>query len=269
VERHESKAVQDVQPQAQAHSTVEGGGPLPPPPRAHLSSRARLPVVVIIVASCTNIAVYGVEWCLYALYFRERYNWGGAWSGFAQMIGDIIGATVLGLSTASCVVACAGHGTLPRPLRSLLRPPFGVSTCLLANSIFFLLLAQPAFGVSLAGQVLMGTAYVFNEQLLQEMLLLYARGDHAVYRRLVVVHFAAFTVGCALCASVAFGLYGMGGFASAFYTTAAAAALVGLGFGAFYAWRLAPTSGGVLGSLKEAEDELASSPHATGCRCGC
>ena len=40
------------------------------------------------------------------------------------------------------------------------------------------------------------TGYVFCEQCLQEMLLLFARGSHTRYRRLVFHHYLFFTAGC-------------------------------------------------------------------------
>ena len=46
------------------------------------------------------------------------------------------------------------------------------------------MLAQPHFAVALTGQIIMGTVYVFCEQMLQEMLLVYSFGDHRLYRRL-------------------------------------------------------------------------------------
>ena len=40
--------------------------------------------------------------------------------------------------------------------------------------------------------------------------MLYSRGDHAFYRRLVAIHYLVFTAGCALCAPLAYGLYDEG-----------------------------------------------------------
>ena len=63
------------------------------------------PVAVVMTAAGTNIdiAVYSLEWCLYALYFGLAYGWSGAWCGFAQMVGDLLGAGVLALSTMACL----------------------------------------------------------------------------------------------------------------------------------------------------------------------
>ena len=89
------------------------------------------------------------------------------------------------------------------------------------------------------------------------MLLVYSFGSHATHRRLQSAHYIFFTAGAALCAPIAFGLYEQtGSFASAFYATAAIAGTVGVGFAAFFACRLTPTTTGLLGSLRDAEEEL-------------
>ena len=214
------------------------------------------PTATIMAAVFANICTYAVEWCLYAIYFRLEYNWSGSWTGFAQMIGDLLAGTVLGLSTMTCVTQRASRVALPRAARALLQPPLGVATLLCCHAALMVMLAQPHFAVALAGQILMGTAYVFCEQLLQEMLLVYSFGDHRLYRRLVSLHYVFFTAGCALCAPIAYSLYEVSGFAGAFYATAGCAGSAGLAFAAYFTCRLAPTSNGMLASLREAEREL-------------
>ena len=163
---------------------------------------------------------------------------------------------MLDLSTMSCVTQRAGLVALPRAARALLQPPLGVATLLCCHAALMVMLAQPHFAVALTGQILMGTAYVFCEQLLQEMLLVYSFGDHRLYRRLVSLHYVFFTAGCALCAPIAYGLYEVSGFAGAFYATAGCAGSAGIAFAAYFTCRLAPTSNGMLASLREAEREL-------------
>ena len=215
------------------------------------------PTATIMVAGVfANICVYAVEWCLYAIYFRLEYNWSGSWTGFAQMIGDMLGGTVLGLSTMTCVTERAGRVALPRAAQALLRPPFGVAVLLCCHAVLMVMLAQPHFAVALTGQILMGTVYVFCEHLLQDMLLVYSFGDHRLYRRLVSLHYVFFTAGCALCAPIAYGLYEASSFAGAFYATAGSAAFAGIAFAAYFTFRLANTSNGVLGVLRDAEREL-------------
>ena len=118
------------------------------------------------------------------------------------------------------------------------------------------MLAQPQFVTTLLGQVLIGTAYVFFEQGLQDMLLIYSQDNHALYRRLVFVHYLVFTAGCALSSPIAFGLYGASGFATAFYGAAVFACAVGTLLAVYYTCRLWPTPGGVLGNLAAAEAHL-------------
>mmetsp|Transcript_45546 Transcript_45546/g.90905 ORF Transcript_45546/g.90905 Transcript_45546/m.90905 type:complete len:217 (-) Transcript_45546:293-943(-) len=212
---------------------------------------------MVLLIAFSNIMIYAVEWCLYALYFRLLFDWSGTWTGFAQMLGDLLAAAVLAISTMDCVATAAQRIKPPRVLRALISPPFGASALCACHAVLMVLLAQPTFYIALVGQVLMGTVYVFNEQLVQEMLLLYSHGSPRLYRKLVHLHYLFFTVGCALCSPVAFGLYGTaGGFSTAFYTTAGYAAAVAVVFTLYFALRVATTSAGLLGDLTVAEEEL-------------
>ena len=245
-------------------STLSSAGGVPPadvppnsihPPNGVTLAYLGPPVTAVMCAAFANICVYAVEWCLYALYFRLKYGWSGAWCGFAQMIGDLLGATVLAISTTRCGAAVGGRFELPPLVRTLVRTPFSVAALLVCHAILLCMLAQPEFAVALTGQILMGTAYVFGEQGVQELLLLYSHGDHAVYRRLVFVHYLVFTAGCALCSPLAYGLYTAAGFASAFYVSAGVALVASATTVAFFACRLARTVG-VFGALGDAEVQL-------------
>lgn len=197
-------------------------------------------VAVVMACAFANIFTYGVEWSLYALYFRLQYGWSGAWCGFAQMVGDLLGAGVLGISTMSLptrAMASAGGRAfrMPRLLKALVCPPFSLGVLACCHGALMVLLAQPHFILALIGQVLMGTVYVFFEQAVQEMLLKYSHGDHAYYRRLVSMHYLVFTAGCALPSPLALGLYeGTGDFAIAFYTAATIVTALGIGVNMFF-----------------------------------
>jgi hypothetical protein len=240
-------------------SGVARSGEVEAPPEQAPGAHAALlvaPTVMIMAGVFANICTYAVEWCLYAIYFRLEYDWTGSWTGFAQMIGDLLGGTVLGLSTMACVAQKAGRVALPRTARALLQPPLGVATLLCCHAALMVMLAQPHFAVALTGQIIMGTVYVFCEQMLQEMLLVYSFGDHRLYRRLVSLHYVSYTAGNALCAPIAYGLYEVSGFAGAFYATAGCAVSAGITFATYFTCRLAPISNGLLASLREAEREL-------------
>ena len=205
------------------------------------------------------------------------------------MAGDVLGAAVLGASTVDWAAKCGGgqsgssrrsggegggkggsskegggeggggkqSNVLCRAARACLRPPYSLTLLSCFHGMLMVLLAQPHFVLALLGQIFMGTVYVFYEQSLQELLLVYSFSDHALYRRLVFAHYLAFTAGCALCSPIAYGIYGASeSFSVAFYATAAFAAVVGVAIGAYFACRLARTPGGVLGSLEAAEDHL-------------
>ena len=118
------------------------------------------------------------------------------------------------------------------------------------------LLAQPQFGVALVGQILMGTVYVFCEQMVQEMMVVYAGGSHQKYRHLVFWHYIFFCGGACACAPIAVGLYELLGFAHTFYASAVWAAVSGVAFAAFFAARFSRSSEGFLGSYEAAEAEL-------------
>ena len=137
---------------------------------------------------------------------------------------------------------------------ALFRPPYSLSVLSACHSALMVMLAQPRFAIALTGQVLMGTVYVFFEANCQELLVLYSRGDHLHYRRLVALHYYCFTAGCALCSPVAYSLYAARGFASAFYASAVFVGAVGLAVALFFAWRMGSTPEGALGSLAAVED---------------
>jgi len=53
-----------------------------------------LAACVVIAAGSLSIFCYSSEWNTYALYFREVWGWGSAWTGFAQMAGDLLAGDV-------------------------------------------------------------------------------------------------------------------------------------------------------------------------------
>jgi hypothetical protein len=54
-----------------------------------------VPVSFAIVSVGMSAFLYTCEWNTFALYFREVYGWGSAWTGFAQMIGDLFAGMCL------------------------------------------------------------------------------------------------------------------------------------------------------------------------------
>ena len=245
-------------------------------------------VFVVMLTVFTNICTYAVEWCLYALYFRLEYGWSGAWCGFAQMVGDLLGAGVLTISTMKCAQrACGTHNKdgdnvdddgggggggggdsdsdsgccccfsrCKCCLMFLLMPPFNIAFFLFCHGILMIMLAQPHFVVAIIGQILMGTVYVFFEQSLQEMILVYSGSSRELYRRLLSIHYLVFTAGCALCSPIAYGMYELSGFSSAFYASGGFAFAIGICVIVFYVCRFSSSSVGIFGSFVEMEKEL-------------
>ena len=230
-----------------------------PPPLAWL------PISVILVATFTNIAVYGVEWCLYAIYFRSGFRMverrhRSRTNGWRSPRG----------SRSRRIDTRLHHPSDQRPaplhrgvLSTLLRPPLAVAVLLASHGVLMVLLAQPLFGVALIGQVchpqgralllpttlvpsysnrrpgphiprspdpvfarrltsqiLLGTVYVFCEQFVQEMLVIYSVGSHIQYKRLVFYHYIFFCGGACACAPIAIGLFELLSFERTFYVSA-------------------------------------------------
>ena len=150
----------------EAHATEaqppEGAEKARPHPESTTAPAAARPgpqtlaTVFVLGTVFTNIGVYGVEWCLYALYFRLEHGWSGAWCGFAQMVGDLLGAAVLGISTMERTSEALGSCQLPGRVRALLRPPHSVALLCCGQAALMVMLAQRPFIVALAGQILMG-----------------------------------------------------------------------------------------------------------------
>ena len=138
----------------------------------------------------------------------------------------------------------------------LLMPPFNIAFFLFCHGILMIMLAQPHFVVAIIGQILMGTVYVFFEQSLQEMILVYSGSSRELYRRLLSIHYLVFTAGCALCSPIAYGMYELSGFSSAFYASGGFAFAVGVCVIVFYVCRFSSSSIGIFGSFVEMEKEL-------------
>jgi hypothetical protein len=123
---------------------------------------------------------------------------------------------------------CGRPTTESKGVWFLFRAPFNIGLLALCHGILHCMLAQPDFYVALLGQIFMGTVYVFFEQSLQEMLLLYAFDDPIKYRDYLSLHYLVFTAGCALGSPLAYGLYELSNFANAFYVTGLCCFLVGV-----------------------------------------
>ena len=99
-------------------------------------------------------------------------------------------------------------------------------------------------------------AYVFLEQATAELLLLYSRGSHTLYRRLVSVNYACFTTSLVSVGYISLAFYDYVGPTAAFYVAAIAAAMYAVVFGIFYALRIGRTSAGFTAGLSAVEKEL-------------
>ena len=260
------------------------------------------------------------EWSLFAIYFREVYDWSGTYTGVAQMAGDLLAAFMLMLSANQHVRRWAGlAGTTDGDAATsasaassakgsrccaILQLPLNVAVLLLVHAVLMIMLAQPTFSLALVGQVLMGSsctqprcctrgwaqlaahdsasatpphqprtqmcqapsrssnhvltpvADVFLDQAVAEMLVVYSRGSHALYRRLVSANYLLFCISLISNGYISVFLYEHVGRTAAFYVAASVAFAYALGYGAFYLVRLGGTATGIRGSLAAAEREL-------------
>lgn len=158
----------------------------------------RWPALLIALISGLNTFVYVIEWALFAVYFRQEFNWQSAWwAGAAQMSGDVTGAMILlAVSKLKGSSQCSGTGfKADCYLLRLFRAPYHISLLLLCWAACHFLLASPIFAVAVAAQVIMGTLFVFTYQFLVEMLQLYAGTDLKLYLRLQCLAATCFAVG--------------------------------------------------------------------------
>ena len=59
-------------------------------------------VWIVLTFHFWNLFTYATEWALFAVFFRQQYNWSSTWTGAGQMSGDILAAGVLLASVAAC-----------------------------------------------------------------------------------------------------------------------------------------------------------------------
>ena len=55
-------------------------------------------VWVVLAFHFMNLFTYATEWALFAVFFRQQYNWSSSWTGAGQMSGDLLAALVMFLS---------------------------------------------------------------------------------------------------------------------------------------------------------------------------
>lgn len=209
----------------------------------------------VLGACFVNCLVYVIEWSLYAVYFRQVYDWSGTWTGTAQMAGDLVAAVVLFAVTLFKQTSCAKGS---RWFTFLFKAPFNISLLLVSHCALMVMLAQPTFVFAVVGQILMGTVFVFGEQVVQEMLVLYSFGSSDLYRKLVFRHYVMYCTACMTMGMIGLLLYEHVSPTAAFYVAALAAGTYASCFGCFFVRRLWNVPGGMFADLATAECELRS-----------
>jgi hypothetical protein len=161
-----------------------------------------------------NLLTYATEWALFAVFFRQQYNWSSSWTGAGQMSGDLLAASVLLVSVAACgsksnsskdetakTIKDAPEKYAPETpnnpqaqgariggcCHSFVSAPYNVFLLAITIGGLNLLMAAPNFVCSVVAQVLMGTVYVFGIQAVNEIISVLTRGSHSLYRRIMYI----------------------------------------------------------------------------------
>eukprot|EP00929_Paragymnodinium_shiwhaense_P113236 TRINITY_DN8149_c0_g1_i1.p1 TRINITY_DN8149_c0_g1~~TRINITY_DN8149_c0_g1_i1.p1 ORF type:complete len:539 (+),score=49.44 TRINITY_DN8149_c0_g1_i1:90-1619(+) len=196
------------------------------------------PVVAMAVAHFASNWSYMCEWATFAVFFKDEHNWTNAfWAGFAQMIGDIAGASLLVMASSGSQPVVADESSEPAlhteargterswiP-KSLFGKPYNLSWLLLAWVLTNFGLAAPSLDIAIICQVLMGTTYVFFMQYINEMSMLYSFGCTKTYLKLQSLMQSFFAIGCAFAGLVSLYLYEAAGRLVPFYVSGCVSAV--------------------------------------------
>lgn len=181
-----------------------------------------LPASLVWVCDGANIFVYICEWSLFAVYFADAYEWSSTLTGAAQMAGDLLAAAVLALTTTALWARLLRTDRTTRTVdRLLLQPPWNLVVFFGLYAATFVMLAQPVFALSVSGQVVMGTIYVFNKQAVQECYVALSHRSLRLFRKLEFVGSCAFNLFMAASTTIAVVVYEKVSMTAPFYMVAA------------------------------------------------
>lgn len=198
-----------------------------------------LPVSVVWLSGGFNIAAYITEWALFAVYFTDAYAWSSTLTGAAQMAGDLLAAGILALTTTPLWARLLRTDAATRHFdRFLLHPPWNLGIFFALYAATFSMLAQPVFAVSVLGQIIMGTIYVFNKQAVQESYVVLSHGSLPLYRKLEFVGSISFNVFMAAASVLSVLVYESVSMTAPFYIVAAVSGLWAVVVVVFFAVRL-------------------------------
>ena len=163
-------------------------------------------VLMVLGFQLMNQLTYGNEWALFAVFFRQEYNWSSGWTGAGQMTGDLLAAFVLFLSVAfgtsrnkksnkksiendedGATTAAATTSTTSsiNCLSQLLSSPWHILIIGICIGILNIIMVLPNFTCSVVAQIFMGTTYVFGVQTVNEMLRKFSMGSKKLYRKFI------------------------------------------------------------------------------------
>ncbi|CAE7318582.1 unnamed protein product [Symbiodinium sp. CCMP2592] len=215
--------VAEMTPEIEAHGVdpqgeqTKGRTPLP--------KDLYLPAALLGILSLANFFTYQVEWCTYALYFKDVHGWTQAtWSGLAQTAGDVLAAVVMKIQNCCSrksiddadQYAKGGSSWL---LASVLGKPYMLSVGCLAYSAVCFGMTSSSLVVAMTSQVLMGSVFVMVFQGITTMNTFYSLGDSSIFLQLQVMKQNAESVGSALAGLLSLILYQQLGPTAPFWLT--------------------------------------------------
>eukprot|EP00439_Symbiodinium_sp_Y106_P061104 s379_g9.t1 len=215
--------VPEMTPEIEAHGVdpqgkqTKGRTPLP--------KDLYLPAALLGILSMANFFTYQVEWCTYALYFKDVHGWRQAtWSGLAQTAGDVLAAVVMKIQNCfsqksiddADQYAKGGSSWL---LASVLGKPYMLSVGCLAYSAVCFGMTSSSLVIAMTSQVLMGSVFVIVFQAITTMNTFYSLGDSSIFLQLQVMKQNAESVGSALAGLVSLVLYQQLGPTAPFWLT--------------------------------------------------
>ena len=170
---------------------------------------ARPVIIVVLMFHYFNLFTYATEWALYAVFFREQYNWSSTWIGAGQMSGDLLAASVLLIVVVFCkakpnevtqdknvdedkMTMSRGVDEVDETSQSFFRgfvsAPYNIFFLSILIGLLNLLMVAPSFICSILAQIFMGTVYVFGIQAVNEIITVLTHGNHKLYRWIMYIH---------------------------------------------------------------------------------
>ncbi|CAK9065494.1 unnamed protein product [Durusdinium trenchii] len=166
-----------------------------------------LPMALIVFTNFVVNSSYSVEWCIFAVFFKEQHGWESAtWAGICQTSGDLLAAVIMNFVTTGRkdldeYSGCCWY------VQAIIAQPYNVACLLACWIVLNAALAAPSLPVAIASQVIMGTVYVFSMKATTELNLFYSLGNFQVFLAMQVFCRNADAIGALLAGFGGYALY--------------------------------------------------------------